>query len=97
MLARGCAKPESSPPPRFLPSRIIPTGSPRTTARAALRREGPVRLRRARVTVAHPETNIVSIDLPAQAAEVAIAKAKENGLLLATISRRAFVRCFTST
>jgi threonine aldolase len=37
------------------------------------------------VTVAHPETNIVSIDLPAQAAEVAIAKAKENGLLLATI------------
>jgi threonine aldolase len=37
------------------------------------------------VTVAHPETNIVSIDLPAQAAEVAIAKAKENGLLVATI------------
>jgi threonine aldolase len=37
------------------------------------------------VTVAQPETNIVSIDLPAAAAEIAIAKAKENGLLVATI------------
>jgi threonine aldolase len=37
------------------------------------------------VTVAAPETNIVSIDLPAKTADVAIAKAKENGLLLGTI------------
>ena len=37
------------------------------------------------VTVAEPETNIVSVDLPAKIADIAIAKAKENGLLLATI------------
>jgi threonine aldolase len=40
----------------------------------------------AEIIVIEPETNIVSIDLPAETADRAIARAKEEGLLVATIS-----------